>query len=144
MPVFSWGLLAQLLLVNGGLLLEHHVLLLLYEHADAGVSRLAQLLKLGDITTISQLHDVLLDCELWGFFPPLIVQNQVIQLQMYEQLVVELGRCEKDVEFTYLFVNLLDVSVRAADLHMLLIHIVALLIDLILKRCILRSRVFER
>lgn len=115
MPVFSWGLLAQLLLVNGGLLLEHHVLLLLYEHADAGVSRLAQLLKLGDITTISQLHDVLLDCELWGFFPPLIVQNQVIQL----------------------FVNLLDVSVRAADLHMLLIHIVALLIDLILKRCIL-------
>lgn len=122
MPVFSWGLLAQLLLVNGGLLLEHHVLLLLYEHADTGVSRLAQLLKLGDITTISQLHDVLLDCELWGFFPPLIVQNQVIQL----------------------FVNLLDVSVRAADLHMLLIHIVALLIDLILKRCILRSRVFER
>lgn len=115
MPVFSWGLLAQLLLVNGGLLLEHHVLLLLYEHADAGVSRLAQLLKLSDITTISQLHDVLLDCELWGFFPPLIVQNQVIQL----------------------FVNLLDVSVRAADLHMLLIHIVALLIDLILKRCIL-------
>ena len=86
-PIFSRGLpiSAKLLLVHRSVLLQHHDLLLLNNHTNARVARLAQLVELGNITTISQLHDILLNCQLWGFLPPFSVQNQVIQLQNYDR-----------------------------------------------------------
>ena len=66
--------------------LQIHDGLLVKQHADLGVGRLTERLKLLNIATISQLLNVLLDCEVRCSFPSLVFSNQIIQLRNNSQL----------------------------------------------------------
>ena len=74
LPIFSGSIFTHALLH----LLELHDLLLLHKHADLSVGRLVELPKLGNLASVSQLHDVLLHCQLWGFFTTLVVLDQIV------------------------------------------------------------------
>jgi len=84
LPIFS-GLSTTIFAHALVHLLQLHDLLLLHKHADLGVGRLVKLPKLGNLTAVSQLHYVLLHCQLWGFFTTLVVLDQIVQLIQKEK-----------------------------------------------------------
>lgn len=84
LPIFS-GLRHPILAHALVHLCELRDLLLLHKHADLSVGRLVKLPKLGNLATVSQLHDVFLHGQLWGFFTTLVVLDQILQLFQKEK-----------------------------------------------------------
>lgn len=92
--IFSWlscPIAAIHLLLHLSHLLQLHHVLLIDDHRDAIVSWLVQLSKLGHLTAVCKLIDVLLSRELRRLSPPLVVLNHLIQLQKSQRGRLKLG-----------------------------------------------------